>query len=86
MKRYAVVKDSLVVNVIIFDDDVTSELLTTFTQELNADELVLAEGHLAARIGGTWDGVKFTSEDGKVDEDFILVDLDEQRRQEHLAT
>lgn len=71
MKTYAAIKDSSVVNIIVFDDDVTSEVLSNFTQELGVDELILADGHPAARIGGNWDGVKFITEDGKVNEDFV---------------
>ena len=75
MKTYAVVKDSLVTNMIIFEDNVTEELIEHFKNIDDADELVLADGHPAAAIDGTWDGTKFTTKDGLVNEDWDLSNM-----------
>lgn len=77
MKKYAVVKDSLVTNIIVFEDNVTDETLENIKTAEGADELVLADGHPAAAIGGTWNGTIFMTEDGRVNEDWDLPDIPE---------
>jgi hypothetical protein len=77
MKKYAVVKDSLVTNIIIFADDVTDDLLEQIKTDQGADQLVLADGHPAAAIEGTWDGNIFMTKDGQVNEDWDLSDIPE---------
>ena len=70
MKKYALVKDGTVENVILFDDDVSDETLTKFKELHLANEIINIDEHPAAMIGGTWDGSIFTTPDGKVNEDW----------------
>ena len=55
-KKYAFIKNNNVVNVVIFDDP-TTELLNSFIQAHNIDNIVLATDK--STIGGTYDGTKF---------------------------
>ena len=57
-KKYAFIKNNNVVNVVIFDDP-TTELLNSFIQAHNIDNIVLATDK--STIGGTYDGTKFWS-------------------------
>lgn len=58
-KVYAVVKNSVVINTIIFDDP-SEELIAYFREEMyNADFIMDVDGDIYCAIGGTWDGSKF---------------------------
>lgn len=54
--NYAFIKDSDVVNIVVFDDP-TPELLNHFKEAHQIDNIVLAT--TKAAIGGTYDGTKF---------------------------
>jgi len=55
-KKYAFIKNNNVTNVVIFDDP-TAELLNSFIQAHNIDNIVLATDK--STIDGTYDGTKF---------------------------
>lgn len=55
-KNYAVIKDSKVINLIVFDEPM-GETLESFKNFYNADSIVLATDN--ARIDGEYDGEKF---------------------------
>jgi hypothetical protein len=55
-KNYAVIKDNVVVNIVVFDDP-TEELLELFKNEYNADDIL--EVNDSIYNGSTYDGVKF---------------------------
>lgn len=57
-QNYAFIKNGIVTNVAVFDD-LSEELFNIFKLEFELDDLVLATEK--AVIGGTWDGVKFTT-------------------------
>jgi hypothetical protein len=78
MKNYALVKDGIIFNIAVFEDDASDDLFEHIKQINGADEIVLADGHPAAAIDGTWDGTKFTTKDGLVDEDWDLSQLPSQ--------
>ena len=54
--NYAFVKDSTVINVVVFDTP-SDELLTIFKDEFNLDSIIPVDGPVF--IGGTYDGTKF---------------------------
>jgi hypothetical protein len=56
--RYAVIKDNLVVNVILFDTP-SQETLDFFIQDLNVDKIIPCPEKCAPKF--TWDGSKFIS-------------------------
>ena len=58
-KVYAVIKDSVVINVIIFDNP-SQELIDYFKDMYSADLIMDVDGDIYCAIGGTWDGIKFT--------------------------
>jgi hypothetical protein len=53
---YAFIKDSIVVNVAVFEDP-SSELLDHFKNEFELDSIIIATDKTI--IGGTYDGTKF---------------------------
>ena len=55
-KNYAIIKDNLVINVIVFDNP-TEELITLFKTETNADDILEVNSFVS--VGSTYDGVKF---------------------------
>lgn len=58
---YAFIKNSIVDNVVVFDDSATSELIEQFRLSQNADETQLIPDYFNSGIGigATWNGVKF---------------------------
>ena len=55
-KNYALIKDGVVYNVVIFDDP-TEEVLNLFKEENDLDQIVLANER--SEVFGTYDGEKF---------------------------
>jgi hypothetical protein len=58
-KNYAVVKNGIVDNILVFDEP-TQELLNHFKEYHEADAIVDSNDDLNCVIEATWDGVKFT--------------------------
>lgn len=54
---YAFIKNNQVVNVAVFEDSITEEILDHFKNESKVDNLILANEKTA--MGGTFDGTKF---------------------------
>ena len=59
MMSYAFIKDSVVINVLVFDET-TDEILKNFCVTHGADAAVPCEDR-TAYIGGLWDGTDFIS-------------------------
>jgi hypothetical protein len=55
-KNYAIIKDNVVINVIVFDDP-TEELIALFKTENNANKILEVDNTVS--IGSTYDGVRF---------------------------
>ena len=55
---WALIKDNVVTNVVIFDDP-DEDLLNMFKEEYSVDEIVLADNNTG--VGVAWDGTKFTA-------------------------
>jgi hypothetical protein len=59
MKSYAFIKNNVVVNIALFDDNVDQAILDFFAQESNVDLLVLTDNN--AYIGGDYIEEQFRS-------------------------
>lgn len=54
--KYAFIKNNLVVNIAVFDDNT---LLPHFKDVYELDDIVLCNENYNAAVGGTYDGLKF---------------------------
>lgn len=57
-KVYAIVKNSVVINTILFDNP-SEELINHFKEINDADFIMDVDGDIYCAVGGTWDGSKF---------------------------
>jgi hypothetical protein len=57
-KNYALLKDNVVVNVVVFDDDATPELMQIIAEDNNATHFLSCEEYGFTTIGGTFDGTR----------------------------
>ena len=58
MKEYACIKNTVVENVLLFEDDVAQDFLDHVKEEFSYDELVL-NPNLFLKVGFTYDGTNF---------------------------
>tara|TARA_R110002126_G_scaffold205327_1_gene352565 strand:- start:1174 stop:1485 length:312 start_codon:yes stop_codon:yes gene_type:complete len=59
MKNYAFIKDNIVVNIAVFEDDITEDILQIFKEQHNADLVILTDKN--AFIGGDYIEGQFRS-------------------------
>lgn len=57
-KTYALLKDNIVINVILFDDDASPELMQSIAEANNATDYLSCEEYGITTIGGTFDGTR----------------------------
>lgn len=60
-KIYALLKDNIVVNVVLFADDASHELMQTITEANDANLFLSCEEYGETTIGGTFDGTRLWS-------------------------
>ena len=57
-KNYALLKDNIVVNVAVFDDDATPELMQIIAEANDCTHFLSCEEYGLTTIGGTFDGTR----------------------------
>ena len=57
-KNYALLKDNVVVNIVVFDDDASPELMQSITEANNATDYLSCDEYGLTTIGGTFDGTR----------------------------